>query len=411
MREVFGELLVPVVKDMPFMESVNLDVAGRYSDYVLSGGTAAYKGDIDWAVIDGFRLRGGYERAIRAPAVSELFSGNSTYYATISSLNSAGASDPCDVGLPYIHGANGAQINALCAAQGMPSSVAGTYTNSDPQVAAVAKGNTALKPERADTFTGGAVYQPTWDTPWLQNASISVDYYNIRLKNAISEISLNTIVDSCFNLNGGNPTYAASNYFCSLLNRSPVTGVLANSSTPYENLGQDKTSGVDIEADWLTDIGEATGWGPDAGTMSVDFVGSYLNDFKQQTLPGGSFQEQGGTDINNTGGPYPTWRTNTTFTYHNWGADIGLRWRFIGGMRDSSIITNPASIIMGQHPLSYFDLNLGYTLKETDTRLSLVVSNLFATDPQEVGGIPGNTIAGLYSPLGRLYLLTLDQKF
>ena len=412
-REAFGELLIPVVKDEPFFQSVNVDIAARYSDYVLSGGAPAYKGDIDWAVTDGFRLRGGYERAIRAPAVSELFSGNSTYYATISSLNAAGASDPCDVGLPYVTGANGAQIKALCAAQGLPSAVAPTYTNSDAQVAAIAKGNTALKPERADTFTGGAVYQPTFDSPWLQNASISVDYYNIKLKNAISEISLNTIVDSCFNLNGGNPTYAASNYFCSLLSRSPVTGVLANSSTPYENLGQDKTSGVDIESNWITDIGEVSGWGPDAGTMSVDVVGTYLNDFKQQVLPGGAFQEQGGTNINlsTTDGPYPTWRVNSTFTYHNWGADIGLRWRFIGGMQDSSLITNPASTIVGQHPLSYFDLNLGYTLTQTDTRLSLVVSNLFATDPQEVGGIPGNTITGLYSPLGRTYLLTLDQKF
>ena len=315
------------------------------------------------------------------------------------------------MGLPYIHGANGAQINALCAAQGMPSSDRGDLYQQRP-----AGCRRRLGQYGPQAGKGGHVHGRRRLSADLGHALAAerLDFGGL-LQYPVEERDLGNRFeydrDSCFNLNGGNPTYAASNYFCSLLNRSPVTGVLANSSAPYENLGQDKTSGVDIEADWLTDIGEATGWGPDAGTMSVDFVGSYLNDFKQQTLPGGSFQEQGGTDINNTGGPYPTWRTNTTFTYHNWGADIGLRWRFIGGMRDSSIITNPASIIMGQHPLSYFDLNLGYTLKETDTRLSLVVSNLFATDPQEVGGIPGNTIAGLYSPLGRLYLLTLDQKF
>lgn len=410
-REVFAETLIPVVRNMPFMEAVDVDIAGRTSDYNPSGIANTYKGDVNWTVIDGFRLRGGYERAIRAPSVGELFLGNSTYYTTISILNAAGASDPCDVRLPYVTGANGAKVNALCAAQGLPAAIAPTYTNNDSQVPAITSGNVNLKPEVADTFTGGMVYQPTFDTPWLQNASISVDYYNIRLANAIEELSLNTIVDNCFNLNGSNPAYSSSNYFCSLLARSPTNGTLSDSLTPYNNIGQDKTSGIDVEANWLTDIGESTGWGPDAGTMSVDVIGSYLDDFEQQLLPGGVFQHLGGTTY--TSGYFdglPTWRVNSTFTYHNWGADIGLRWRFIGGMEDSSIISNPASTIAGTHPISYFDLNLGYTLDQTNTRLSLVVTNLFDAPPQVVGGIPGSTNVGFFSPLGRIYLLSLDQK-
>ena len=168
----------------------------------LSGGSPTYKGDIDWAVTDGFRLRGGYERAIRAPAVSELFSGNSTQYQNLATITGT-LSDPCDVTLPYVNGANGAQIKALCAAQGMPSALAPTYTNNNPQVPVVV--SRAIPPSGrngADTFTGGAVYQPQFDTPWFQNASISVDYYNIRLKNAISAIPISLVVSSCFNLNG-----------------------------------------------------------------------------------------------------------------------------------------------------------------------------------------------------------------
>ncbi|HKD48117.1 MAG TPA: TonB-dependent receptor [Rhizomicrobium sp.] len=407
-RELFGESLIPVIKDRPMFQSVDLDIAARYSDYALSGETATYKGDLNWSVIDGLRLRGGYERAIRAPSVSELFSGNSTYYANISVLSVANtASDPCDVRLPYVNGPNGAQVQALCAAQGLPAAIAPTYTNNNSQIPAIAEGNPNLKPEVADTFTGGAVYQPTFDTPWLQNLSISLDYYNIKLKHAIQELTMNTIVDNCFNLNGANPTYSASNYFCTLINRSPTNGTLANSLTPYNNIGQIKTSGVDLEANWLTDFGEITGWGPAVGTLSVSDVGSYLNDFKQQILPGTPFQEQGGTDIS----PYfPTWRNNATFTYHNWDTDFGLRWRFIGGMKDQSVITNPNTKVPGQHPISYFDLTISNTVASTDTRLTLVVSNLFNTSPQEVGGFVGNTDPTLYSPLGRIYLLTLDQK-
>jgi iron complex outermembrane recepter protein len=410
-REVFAETLIPVIRNAPFMEAVDVDIAGRTSDYSPSGIANTYKGDVNWTVTDGFRLRGGYERAIRAPSVGELFSGNSTFYTTISILNKAGASDPCDVRLPYVSGANGAQIQALCAAQGLPAAIAPTYTNNDSQVPAITSGNINLKPEVADTFTGGAVYQPTFDTPWLQNASISIDYYNIRLADAIEELSLNTIVDNCFNLNGSNPTYSPTNYFCTLLARSPTNGTLADSVTPYNNIGQDKTSGIDLEADWLTDIGESTGWGPDAGTLSVDLLGTYLNDFEQQLLPGGVFQHLGGTTY--ASGYFdglPTWRINSTFTYHNWGWDIGLRWRFIGGMEDSSIITNPATTIAGTHPISYFDLNLGYTLPQTNTRLDLVVTNLFDAPPQVVGGVPGSTNVSLFSPLGRIYLLSLDQK-
>ena len=409
-KEVFGEALIPVIANVPFFDSVNVDLAARYSDYDLTGGSATYKGDIDWAVIDGFRLRGGYERAIRAPAVSELFSGNSTQYQNLATISGT-LSDPCDVTLPYVSGANGAQIKALCAAQGLPAALAPTYTNNNPQVPVVVSGNPALRPEVADTLTGGMVYQPQFDTPWFQNASISLDYYNIRLKDAISAIPISLVVSSCFNINGGNPSYSAANQYCTLISRAPATGFLANSAAPYENLGQIKTGGVDLEADWLTDIAGATGWSG-AGTLGVSMVGTYLNDFKLQASPGGAFTEYGGTDSTSAYGPYPTWRLNSTFTYHNWGLDVGLRWRFIGAMQDSSVATSKTRTpgAPGQPPMNYFDLTLGTNLAE-ETRLNLTVANLLATTPPTVGAFPGSTNQALYSPLGRIYLLTLDQKF
>jgi iron complex outermembrane recepter protein len=416
-KEVFGELLIPVIKDRPFFENLNLDLAARYSDYDLTGESPTYKGDVDWAVGAGFRLRGGYERAVRAPAVSELFSGNSTQYQNLATLTGT-LSDPCDVTLqrspaaPAAISGHIAQINALCAAQGMPSALAPTYTNNNPQVPVVVQGNTALKPERADTFTGGVVYQPRFDTPWFQNASISLDYYNIRLEDAISAIPISLVVSNCFNLNGANPTYSATNSNCTMLSRAPATGFLANSLAPYENLGATKTGGVDLEADWLTDIDGATGWSG-AGTMTVNMVGTYLNDFKVQTAPNGAFTEYGGTNSTSFYGPYPTWRYNSTFTYRNWGVDIGLRWRLIGAMQDSSVATSATRTpgAPGQPLTNYFDLTIGYALPDTQTRLNLTVSNLADHTPPTVGAFPGATNQALYSPLGRVYLLTLEHRF
>ena len=415
-REVFGELLIPVVKDIPFFQAVNLDVAYRYSDYVLSGGTNTYKADIDWSVTDSVRLRGGYERAIRAPSVNELFLGGSTYYADRTILSANGASDPCDVRLPYRSGAHGAAVTALCAAQGLPTAILPNYATNDFQIPAIASGSTTLRPEKGDTFTGGVVYQPNFDSSWFENASVSLDYYNIRIRNAIAQLDFNTIVNKCFNLDGSNPDYSASNFYCSLIHRSPTNGQMVNTLTPYANIGGYKTSGIDLKADWLTDIGGATSWGAQAGTLSVDVVANYQNDFKQQILPGAPYQELGGTDIyggytSASLGPFPKWHGNATFTYHNFGADIGLRWRMIGGMKDSSTITNPNSTIGGQGVANYFDAIIGYTLPTTDTHFSLVATNLFDRDPEQVGANAGSTNASLYTVLGRTYLLTIDQQF
>ena len=384
-REVFGELLIPVIKDMPFFQSVNVDIAARYSDYVLSGGTNTYKGDVDWAVMDGWRLRGGYERAIRAPSVNELFSGNSTYYANRTVQNSSGAGDPCDVRLSTRTGPNGAAVRALCLAEGLPAGLIDTYCR--PTTIRCRRSHRAAPPcgrKRADTFTGGTVWQPEIDSPWFQNASISVDYYNIRVRDAIAQLDFNTLVNKCFNLDGSNPSYSQCNFYCQFVSsRSQSNGQMFNVRTPFANTGGYKTAGIDMEANWLTDIGEATGWGPDAGTLSWDIVGNFQDYFKQQILPGQALQELGQTNTGGglsssaTLGPFPKYQTNSTFTYHNFGADIGLRWRFLGGMKDSSYTTNPATTVPGEGAVNYFDAHLGYTLPETDTHFSLVINNLF----------------------------------
>ena len=417
-NEFFGEMLVPIVKDMPLMKSVQLDMAARYSNYDLSGGTNSYKADLDWALIDSLRIRGGYERAVRAPSVNELFAGDSTSYQnrTVQTSIPAGAGDPCD---NRLRPAGNAGYNALCLSQGFGGSqaVLNAYSTNDNQVPAIASGNLTLKPEKADTWTLGTVYQPDFNTPWFQNANISVDYYNIRVRQAIAQIDFNTKINKCFNLDGSNPGYDPANFYCSNIQRSSSNNQMFNVRTPYANTGGYKTNGVDVAANWVTDIAEITGWGSDAGTLSVDMFANYLGGFKTQILPGQAYISYGQTDISTSGsitlGPYPKYTSNSNFTWHNTnlGIDLGLRWRFIGGLKDSAYVTNKLTTNPRQGAADYFDLHGSYLYPETGTRFSLVVNNLFDRNPSQVGVNVGSTNAALYSVLGRQFLFTVDQKF
>ena len=196
---------------------------------------APYKGDIDWAVTDGFRLRGGYGRAIRAPAVSEFVLGQFDPIQNLATITGT-LSDPCDVTLPYVNGPNGAQIKALCAAQGLPAAIAPTYAKNNPQVPRRGQsGNTSLRPEQGDVFTGGAVYRPQLDSPWFQNAShFDLITHNIRLKNAIAAVPIILVVTSCFNLKTARPIPATRQviHYCTLAQSRAGHRLLANSAAP-----------------------------------------------------------------------------------------------------------------------------------------------------------------------------------
>lgn len=212
MIEGYGELLVPLLRDAPGVQSLDLNVAFRYSDYDRSGGVSTYKADLDWTVVEWLRLRGGYQCAIRAPNVGELFTASTGFFPTIGSVTQ-GAGDPCDIRSSFRTGANGASVRSLCLALDVPSALIDTYVTNVAQVAAFTSGSTNLTPERADTYTVGAVLTPRAASPWLSGLSASVDYYKILIGNAIATIPVSVSLNKCFNVDGSNPRYEPSNFF------------------------------------------------------------------------------------------------------------------------------------------------------------------------------------------------------
>ena len=404
-KEVYGEVLLPVLRDVPAFKAFDVNLAYRYSKY-LSGGVSTYKGDIDWTVIDAVRVRAGYQRAIRAPNVVEYFNP-----AVASPALLGGSGDPCNFDSAERAGANAARVRALCVAQGVPASIIDTYKSGFSGTQAIQQGNLDLKPEKADTYTAGVVLTPRFGSPLFQRLSLSVDYYKIDLSQAISTLSADLVFARCFNATGDNPDYSADNLYCRSILRNPAGGTPDQTLTPYFNLGGIRTDGIDVQLDWgfgLDALGLDSGW----GRLDLNVVASRLMSFEVQASEGAPWVDYVGTtgfrvsgyDFASNNGTHPKWKANSSLTWSGDGGSLGLRWYYVGPMRD--IVGGP-----GLEGYSRFDL---FASVKVNDQLSLSggVNNLFDKDPLKTfGGLPGNTDSGTYDPLGRRYFINARLRF
>lgn len=201
--EVFGEVLLPILKDTPFFYELSVGAAGRYADYSTIGGAFTWNVNGTWAPIRDIRFRGTYARAIRAPNISELFAPEATAFFR--------PADPCSQSNinSLIANNDPAAQNRLanCRADGIPVGYEDPLT---ARFAGVAGGNPNLQEETATTFTVGAVVQPRF----VPGLSMSADYYSIKIDNAIAAVSAQDIVNNCYDL----PTFP--NNFCGLFTRN-----------------------------------------------------------------------------------------------------------------------------------------------------------------------------------------------
>ena len=184
------------------------------------------------------RLRGGYNRAVRAPSVGELFapvSTGSVAVGTAGPTNTDG--DPCDVRSSFRRGSSGAQVAALCLAQGVPANIIDSYQLGTAQVFALTGGNPDLQEETADHVAFGAGIQSAVESPLFSRMSASIDWYSIKVKDAVGQLPIKNAFQFCFNAGGSNPTYDPNNYYCQLLTRNPASGVPLNPVQPLLNLG------------------------------------------------------------------------------------------------------------------------------------------------------------------------------
>jgi outer membrane receptor protein involved in Fe transport len=410
-KEAYAELLIPVLKNLRLARKIDLDVAYRYSDYNLAGAVNAYKADLNWSVSESFRFRGGYERAVRAPNVGELFLAPSTDFASIG-VPASGGGDPCNYASAARTGGNASQVRALCIAQGVPASLIDTYYSGNTDAPSVNVGNSHLKPESAGTYTVGAVFTSRSESPVLGGMKLSVDYYNISITKVIGVLAGGQALNKCFNLDGSNPTYSPSSPYCALLGRDPGNGQLSSILQETQNLGAVKTRGVDLQFDWRLGLG-SLGLSNAAGDLAFNSVLSRLITYRVQNESGQPFSDYTNTVGTPTGGALgslPKWKATTTMTYSRNAWSAGMRWRYIGALRSLDTVSDPASTTPGTGAYHLVDLFGNWRINE-QLSISGGINNLLNRDPPIVDGVIGNTEASTYDVLGRAFYVAVRAKF
>lgn len=411
-KEVFGELYVPVLRDVPFIEEFNLSAAYRYSDYSTVGGVSTYKLSGDWAVGEGLRLRGGYQRAIRAPSLGELFSPPERASAGVGPII-AGGGDPCDATSLFRSASNpeAARVRSLCIAQGVPESVIDIFRFAGSSVPGEASGNLDLKEETADTLTVGAVWQSRSSSPLLRRLSASVDYYDIRVKDAIGTITAQVGLSRCFNGDGeSNPNFDPGNFFCQLTSRD-AGGAIALQLQPTLNLAAYRVSGFDFQLDYgvaLDDLGLGN-----AGTLSFNAVASNLQNYKIQNIDGAPFLDYAGTignaQIDAGATAFPEWKLNLSTTYAVGPAQFTATYRWYDKLGHYSDVGQDIASRPGSAARDYVDLVALFKVKDS-YQLRLGVQNVFDTPPPEWVGF-GGTDMGLYDILQRRFFVGVRTSF
>jgi len=412
--EVFGELALPIINDVFLIDEFNINLGYRYSDYNSIGGAHTYKVDFDWQVVDEVRFRGGYNRAIRAPSPGELFapvSNGSTGIGTASATTVNG--DPCDRRSQY-RLSNPNEVRALCLAQGISPEAYTTFAATS-QVFPLTGGNPDLDEETSDTLSFGVILNSPFTSPLLSDMRMSVDWYDIKITDAIGTLGITQIVQSCFNVGGANPSFDATNYYCQLLGQRQANGELgAGASQPLLNLGKFQVSGVDVQFDWQLGLDDL-GIGQDAGALSLRSVVSWLDKFKIQDREGQPFRDYAGTIgraiESGSGISHPTWKANTRLGYNYGDFDIGVTWIFIDAMKHSNLVATPTATTLGIDSYSLFNLSVGYVFEDEGLEFSLGSTNIFNKAPPSYSDTPSTYDGALYDTVGRTFFGSVTKKF
>lgn len=381
-KEVFGELNVPVLKDAPFAHYLGFEAGARYSDYSTVGGQWTYKIGGEYAPISGLRFRSMYQRATRAPSVFELYQAGDQNFPTVN--------DPCASKLANNNPqAISASTAAICRIQlnGLDV-IANPITQSNSQVESRNVGNTNLGPEKSETFTVGAVLTPKM----VPGLNLSVDYYSIKLENYIDRLAGGSaaLVNACFA--SGVTTAAAynSNAYCRYVSRN-ASGELFL-TVPLANAGSLKTRGIDFAGSYSFTL-----FGPD----NKFAVNANMTRLLAYDLDGTRYEGLSTADR----GTLPKWRSNVRLSYTRGDLTAAVNWQRIGEVLDSG---GSEGWVKSQN---YFDLNVKYGLGKLTLYAGVI--NLFDKMPPMVlnGVTNSNTDNSMYDSLGRRFFTGASFKF
>lgn len=384
-NEVFMEALVPLFVGDGAFKSLDLDLGYRYSDYDRSGGANTYKLGLI-ADVGMVRPRVGYNRAIRAPGINDLFAPQRTVLFD--------DTDPCS-------GATPVRSAAECARTGVSAAQYGTIpANPAEQNNQFVGGNPDLTPEQADTYTVGLVFTP------LEDLNVAIDYYDVKIEETITGIGASTILNTCLD--------TGLSSVCSLVNRGPRGDLwLAdehNVVNTTQNFGNVRARGIDLNANYTF---EALG-----GRFFTSMVGNFILEEESDPLPGVE-----GTSFDCVGKINPSCRThewrhiaNVRYARDSW--SLNMRWRYFGELdyvsnSGTPLTTDRLVAAKGGIPgYSFIDLSGSLALAD-NIDLTLGVNNIADKEPPLVGvtNATNANAPGGYDQLGRYIFSSISLKF
>lgn len=407
--EIFTEFEVPLLSGFTGAEELTLRGQYRFSDYEGTGNNTtnpfdanAYGLSLAWAPIDELRFRAQYQRAVRAPNAIELYTGQNTGLPNLSpagtNANGVQVFDPCASNAPI------ATLEA-CMRTGVTAAQYGTILDViSGQTQSLTGGNPLLDPEKADTTTFGFVWTPSF----IDNLSVSVDYFNILVESAIAAgIPAQTTLDNC--LATGNET------FCNLITRSSSGSLAAGTfgvgfQQTNINIGELETTGVDLQVVYDFDVG-------DHG-VRLDYAATILDQLDLVPFPGGDPIECAGFFGNNCAGdpekgPSPEYRHRVVASWQTpWPVDLNATWRFFESTKND----NPAETLETKlDSVSYLDLAAVWHLMDDSITIRGSLLNVLGEDPPIFSGAGpalgnGNTYPTVYDT-GTTYFVALRYNF
>lgn len=365
--EIYGEMHLPLLADVPMVESLNLDLAVRFSDYDLFGSDTNYKVGLNWQAIPSVKLRGTYSTAFRVPSVPELFSG-----VREAQLPTA---DPCS-GWSSLDPSSTLFQN--CQAAGLPVG----YTQFGSIITTDIGGNPELEPEDATTFTIGAVFEPEF----LPGFAFTIDYFDIEIDNAVAQTAGGSKLAICYN------SPDLSHPFCGPEHhtRDPLSGEVNFLSAQSANTGKEVMTGIDFGVSYDFEIGSVSN--------AARLLASYLDEYEITAFEGDAPIVRDGF-VGCCVGGYPEWRAYGSWTASKDKWDASYNFQMIGDATDR--FGAPGEIGTDIDSVFYHNIQVAYRFNEA-INVRVGVDNVLDEDAPFVSSwTDGNTDTMTYSLLGR----------
>lgn len=393
-KEGYGEINIPLLADLPLIKRIEVDASTRYQDFTTTGGDFTYEFNATWALSSDFRVRGAYSKAVRAPNINELFAGGSQNYQ--------GIADPCDVSNVILgtQTANrAANCRTLLTALGINPA---TFVQTAATKSTINLGNPNLQAERATTYTGGFVFTPRI----VPHLSLTMDYYDIKIKGAIASLAAGTIVNDCVD------SATLNNQFCGQVTRGP-DGNVFNVVTSNFNVASLTERGVDLNFSYYLNLRDLRL--PDYGRVTFNTSLSYVFDLLSFPVAGDNTTRQQGAGALNF--DQPRFRGNANVVYDFGPLTLSYALLYEGPLNLSN--QDAVQNFSYERVPEFFqhDLRAEYRLDGVMPRLKNFsvyagVNNVSNSNPPYIPGVYTGTGTGsLYGPVGRFFYGGVNARF